>query len=98
MEILNRLNRCYPFAKNDMERGVQELLGPINKRIVQQAMDALQRVDGQRLGELMSEAQGFFDHYAMPVCPEELTSPVLHKILDYGPLKPHVWGGKGVGS
>ena len=98
MEILNRLNRCYPFAKNDMERGVQELLGPINKRIVQQAMDALQRVDGQRLGALMSEAQSFFDHYAMPVCPEELSSPVLHKILDYGPLKPHVWGGKGVGS
>ena len=61
-------------------------------------MDALQQVDGQRLGELMSEAQGFFDRYAMPVCPEELTSPVLHKILDYEPLKPHVWGGKGVGS
>ncbi len=98
MEILNRLNRCYPFAKNDMERGVQELLGPINKRIVQQAMVALQQVDGQRLGELMSEAQGFFDHYAMPVCPEELTSPVLHKILDFEPLKPHIWGGKGVGS
>lgn len=98
MEILNRLNRCYPFAKNDVERGVQELLGPINKRIVHQAMDALQRVDGQRLGELMSEAQSFFDRYAMPVCPEELTSPVLHKILDYEPLKPHVWGGKGVGS
>ena len=98
LEILNRLNRCYPFAKNDLERGVQELLGPINKRIVHQAMDALQQVDGQRLGELMSEAQGFFDRYAMPVCPEELTSPVLHKILDYEPLKPHVWGGKGVGS
>lgn len=98
MEILNRLNRCYPFANNDVERGVQELLGPINKRIVHQAMDALQRVDGRRLGELMSEAQGFFDRYAMPVCPEELTSPVLHKILDYEPLKPHVWGGKGVGS
>ena len=28
MEILNRLNRCYPFAENDLERGVQELLGP----------------------------------------------------------------------
>jgi UTP-glucose-1-phosphate uridylyltransferase len=98
MEILNRLNRCYPFAKNDVESGVQDLLGPINKRIVHQAMDALQQVDAQRLGELMSEAQSFFDRYAMPVCPEELTSPVLHKILDYEPLKPHVWGGKGVGS
>jgi len=34
LEILNRLNRCYPFAENDMERGVQELLGPVNKRVV----------------------------------------------------------------
>jgi len=98
MEILNRLNRCYPFAKNDVEGGVQELLGPINKRIVHQAMEALRQVDAQRLGALMTEAQSFFDRYAMPACPEELTSPVLHKILDYEPLKPHVWGGKGVGS
>jgi UTP-glucose-1-phosphate uridylyltransferase/mevalonate kinase len=98
MEILNRLNRCYPFAKNDVEHGVQELLGPINKRIVHQAMEALRQVDAQRLGALMTEAQSFFDRYAMPACPEELTSPVLHKILDYEPLKPHVWGGKGVGS
>jgi UTP-glucose-1-phosphate uridylyltransferase/mevalonate kinase len=98
MEILNRLNRCYPFAENEVERGVQELLGPINKRIVHQAMDALQNVDAQRLGALMNEAQTFFDRYAMPACPEELTSPVLHKILDYEALRPHVWGGKGVGS
>jgi UTP-glucose-1-phosphate uridylyltransferase/mevalonate kinase len=98
MEILNRLNRCYPFAENDVERGVQELLGPINKRIIHQAMQALQNVDAQRLGALMTEAQAFFDRYAQPACPEELTSPVLHKILEYEPLKPHVWGGKGVGS
>jgi len=41
MEILNRLNRCYPFPENDIERGVQELLGPINKRVTQQAVDLL---------------------------------------------------------
>jgi len=98
MEILNRLNRCYPFAKTEVEHGVQELLGPINKRIVHQAMGALQNVDAHQLGALMTEAQSFFDRYAMPACPEELTSPVLHKILDYEPLKSHVWGGKGVGS
>jgi UTP-glucose-1-phosphate uridylyltransferase len=46
----------------------------------------------------MQEAQVFFDRYAAPACPEELTAPVLHKVLDYGPLKPHIWGGKGVGS
>ncbi|MGQ9554426.1 MAG: sugar phosphate nucleotidyltransferase [Anaerolineae bacterium] len=97
-EILVRLNRSYPFAENAVERGVQELLGPINKRIVHQAVEALQAGDGERLGALMVEAQAFFDRYATPACPEELTAPVLHRLLGYEPLKPHIWGGKGVGS
>jgi UTP-glucose-1-phosphate uridylyltransferase len=46
----------------------------------------------------MVEAQAFFDRYAAPACPEELTAPVLHRVLNYAPLQPHVWGGKGVGS
>jgi UTP-glucose-1-phosphate uridylyltransferase/mevalonate kinase len=98
MEILARLNRAYPFAENEIERGVQKVLGPINKRIVNQAVDLLTKSDAQGLGTLMVEAQEFFDRYAQPACPEELTAPVLHKLLDYEPLKPHVWGGKGVGS
>jgi len=98
MEILNRLNHCYPFAENKLECGVQELLGPINKRIVGQAVEALHVSDASRLGALMSEAQDFFDRYAIPACPEELTAPVLHRVLNYPPLKPHIWGGKGVGS
>ena len=47
IEILNRLNRCYPFAESDVERGVQELLGPINKRIVHQAVEALRAGDAR---------------------------------------------------
>jgi len=98
MEILNRLNRCYPFAENEIERGVQDLLGPINRRIIEQSMEALRSGDAPRLGALMVEAQAFFDRYATPACPEELTSPVLHQVLNYPPLQPHIWGGKGVGS
>jgi len=98
MEILARLNRSYPFAETEIERGVQELLGPINKRIVHQAVDALQAGNAERLGALMAEAQSFFDRYAQPACPEELTAPVLHQVLEYEPLTPHIWGGKGVGS
>ncbi len=98
MEILARLNRSYPFADNEIEEGVQKLLGPINKRIVHQAVEALQAGDAEKLGALMVEAQQFFDRYATPACPEELTAPVLHRVLAYEPLKPHIWGGKGVGS
>jgi UTP-glucose-1-phosphate uridylyltransferase/mevalonate kinase len=97
-EILARLNRAYPFADNALEEGVQELLGPINKRIVGEAVDALQNGDARRIGELMIEAQEAFDKYAMPVCPQELTAPVLHRVLNEEAIKPYVWGGKGVGS
>jgi UTP-glucose-1-phosphate uridylyltransferase/mevalonate kinase len=98
IKILKHLNTCYPFAEGAVERGVQELLGPINKRIVHQALEALKGGDGERLGLLMSEAQAFFDRHATLACPEELTSPVLHRVLNHAPLAPHVWGGKGVGS
>jgi UTP-glucose-1-phosphate uridylyltransferase/mevalonate kinase len=98
MKILRQLNHCYPFADNEVEKGVQELLGPINKRVVHQSVDAVQASDGERLGSLMVEAQTFFDRYAAPACPDELTAPVLHRVLDYEPLRPHVWGGKGIGS
>ncbi len=98
LEILARLNRAYPFAENDLERGVQELFGATNKRIVHQAIEALESSDAQKLGELMTEAQALFDRHATPACPEELTSPLLHRALNYDPLKPHIWGGKGVGS
>jgi UTP-glucose-1-phosphate uridylyltransferase len=98
LEILNRLNRCYPVAENEMEKNVQELLGPINKMNIQQASDALQQGDAERLGRLMVEAQDNFDRYATPICPEELTAPALHAVLNYPAIKPHIWGGKGVGS
>ena len=98
LEILKRLNRSYPFAEGSVEKGVQELLGPVNKRIVHQAIEALREGDAARLGVLMTEAQAFFDRYAAPACPEELASPVLHRVLAYPALEPHVWGGKGVGS
>ena len=76
MEILRRLNRSYPFADNEVERGVQELLGPINRRIVHQARELVHSSDAERLGSLMVEAQQFFDNYAAPACPEELEAPV----------------------
>ncbi|MDL1885713.1 GHMP kinase [Anaerolineae bacterium CFX8] len=98
MEILARLNRSYPFAETEIERGVQQLLGPVNRRIVHQAIEALEAGDAQRVGALMLEAQANFDRYATPACPEELTAPVLHRVLNYELLKPHIWGGKGVGS
>lgn len=98
VEILSRLNRAYPFAENELERNVQKLLGPINKSIVHRAVNELEDSNASQLGELMIEAQDFFDRYAGPACPAELSAPLLHRVLSYEKLQPHIWGGKGVGS
>jgi len=97
-EILKKLNQCYPFAEDGLQKAVQQYLGPISARITHEAADALRRGDAERVGALMKEAQGAFDRHLQPVCPSQLTAPVLHKVLDYGPIQPYILGGKGVGS
>jgi len=98
VRILADLNKAFPFAENDVERGVQECLGPTNKRILGEAADALRRGDPNHLGALMTEAQRMFDRYAAPACPDQLTAPVLHRVLSHPALAPLILGGKGVGS
>ena len=97
-EILHRLNRCYPFPDDDIQRRVQQYLGPINQSIVRRARQALEAGDARLLGELMTEAQRQFDTLVAPACPEQLTAPVLHHLLSYEALAPFIFGGKGVGS
>jgi galactokinase len=48
LEILKRLNRSYPTAEGPLERGVQHLPGPINKRILGEARAAMEAGDGER--------------------------------------------------
>ena len=97
-EILARLNRCYPFAEDEMQRNVQNYLGPVNRRIVLEAVEAIKAGSAERLGALMTEAQAELDKNLQPACSSQLTAPVLHKLLAYEPLKPYILGGKGVGS
>ena len=71
---------------------------PLARAQVAEAMTALAEGNISRVGQLMVEAQEAFDACAMPMCPSQLTSPNLHRVLAYEPLKKHIWGGKGVGS
>jgi galactokinase len=64
--ILEGLQDGYPHlqgddARQEVQRGVRELLGPTNKRIVEAAVEALQRGDAQGVGKLLLEAQAHFD-------------------------------------
>jgi len=97
-EILARLNRCYPFPQDNVARDLQHYLGPINQEIVRRAVGHLCEGDAEGLGKLMTETQRLFDEYCVPVCPEELGAPLLHRVLELESIDPMIWGGKGVGS
>jgi len=97
-EILSRLNQCYPFGTDNVQKNVQQYLGTISYKITQEAVEALQAGDAQKLGQLMTKAQAEFDRYLIPACSQQLTAPVLHQLLNYEPIQPYVLGGKGVGS
>ncbi|TAE84979.1 MAG: GHMP kinase [Oscillatoriales cyanobacterium] len=97
-EILGSLNQAYPFAANEVQANVQKYLGTISYKITQDAAAALQQGDAAKLGELMKVAQREFDKHLIPACPEQLTAPVLHELLNYQPIEPYILGGKGVGS
>jgi len=98
MEILAKLNQCYPFPQTELHENVHRYLGEINQRLVGEALEVLREGDARRLGELMTEAQRLFDAHLAPACPSQLTAPVLHRVLEHESLQPLIWGGKGVGS
>ncbi len=98
IKILGDLNRAFPFADDDESMRVQQYLGPINTELVERASTHIAEGDAEALGKLMTEAQRLFDDYLMPACPEELTSPKLHRVLNDPRIQGLTWGGKGVGS
>ncbi len=98
VKILSDLNSAYPHPKNDMERAVHEALGPDNKRLTDMARKYISEGDTEKLGALMIGAQEIFDRKVAPMCPDELTAPVLHSVMDDENIKSLVYGVKGVGS
>lgn len=98
IKILADLNKAYPFATNEKEKNEQKALGEINQEIISRAITAMRNGDAEGLGKLMTEAQAIFDKYIAPMCPEELTAPKLHAMLNDEYIKSLSYGGKGVGS
>jgi galactokinase len=93
VRILADLQGAYLRSKD-----LQRALGEENERILRTAYIALQDGDAQALGKLMTKAQQVFDELVAPHSPEQLASPLLHKVLGTKSIAEHVHGGKGVGS
>ena len=98
IKILRDLNKGFPFASNVMEEREQRALGELNQNIINKAIDYMAKGDAEALGKLMTEAQHLFDANIAPMCPEELTAPKLHEVLNDPIIGMLSYGGKGVGS
>lgn len=98
VKILGDLNKSYPFPQTEADRRLHEALGVDNERITARAEAYIAEGDAQRLGALMDEAQELFDEKVAPLCPQELTAPVLHETLRDKYIRTLIYGGKGVGS
>ncbi len=98
VKILGDLGKCYPFAQNELERGVQEALGVRNQEIIRRAVGYFESGDAEGMGKLLTEAQKLFDEQVAPACPSQLAAPVLHGILRDPTIRALTWGAKGVGS
>ncbi|MDR2590283.1 MAG: hypothetical protein LBC71_04765 [Oscillospiraceae bacterium] len=98
IRILSDLNRCYPFAQNDIEKNVHSALGIENQVITARAVELIKTGDAPAIGRLMTEAQELFDKKIAPASPVELKAPKLHALLKDETIKSLTYGGKGVGS
>jgi galactokinase len=97
--ILDALGSCFPHHEDDaVKKGVQTFLGPISANFVQLALAALQNGDPKALGRVFDDYQNMFDLHMAPACPDQLESPLLHRLLEYEEVRELCCGGKGVGS
>ena len=98
VKILKELSEAYPFPDNECQRNVQEALGPDNQLITAKAIEYITQSEVEKLGQLMIDAQKLFDEKIAPQCWDELSSPVLHSVLNDEKVWELTYGAKGVGS
>ena len=94
--IMRAVNNALPFAKNEKDNAIHQIIGIENKKRVQTVANALKEGDIKKIGETFSETQQVMDK-AIIAC-EEFKAPVLHKVLGDENIKQLTYGGKSVGS
>ena len=98
IKILADLNRSYPYPESKIDLSVHKGLGEKNKDIVLKSIKYIESGDIENLGKMLTKAQNNFDKYVSIACKDELTSPILHKVLIDSYIKELSYGSKGVGS
>ncbi len=96
-KILNALHECYPFAKNEKQQKVQDMLGYKNKELIENVIVAIEEDDKEKLGTLINDSQKLIDESAIPVC-DEYKAPILHEVMNNEFIKRLAYAIRGIGS
>jgi len=96
--ILRDLQKAFPFAEDETQEGLHELLGPINARNIDKAQAAMSKGETAVFGAVMNDAAAAFRKYGGAACPSQLQAPILHRVLEEPKLQPLIHGGKGIGA
>jgi galactokinase len=96
-KILSTLHSCFPFPKNEIQEKVKRMLCEENKKIVNNAKEAIENDNLERLGKIMTESQRLIDESAGKMC-KDLEGPKLHKIMNDEKIKELSYGVRGIGS
>eukprot|EP01038_Epipyxis_sp_PR26KG_P011605 gene11605-15543_t len=95
--ILSDLNSCFPIPANNTQALMIEYIHK-NIKITNETIIAIESGNVNLLSECMKEAQKSFDKCAMPNCISQLTSPLLHKLMENDELNEFSLAMKGVGA
>ena len=95
-KIMNAFNKALPFAKDDNDKKLQDIIGKKNVALVEKATFALEEGDIKLFGKCLSNAQKLYDA-AQEAC-TEYKAPTLHLLLKDKIIKNNSYGGKSVGS
>lgn len=94
--IMNCFNRALPFAKDENDKKLQDIIGVKNVALVNDSVKCLENGNIKQFGENLSKAQLLYDA-AKDAC-KEYEAPVLHSLLQDSFLKKYSFGGKSIGS
>lgn len=92
-KILNDLKGAY-LANLD----IQNYLGPIQNKIVEEAIDAFKVNDLKKMGKLLNMTQQYFDDIMLPISYKELSAPKFHSLVCDHYISERILGAKEIGS
>lgn len=90
---------CNSLQKNfEKSRKMKKFLEVLNTRLCSATIKGFEINNPELIGACMNKSMELFDKYMVSYCPEQLNSPLLHKLKKDNYISKNSYGVKGVGA